>query len=110
MDVRTEEGTGRVEKGKVQARCSPGTSKGPTTHGPAPGGPLVTHILLLQGSRLQEKRSPQPAGRCLLKEETPAGHESLGKCCLPLSGWLHKMRFPPTPAAGTWINKGKTTR
>ena len=76
---------------------------------PAVAGPLAAHELLLQGSRLQ-KRSPQPAGRCLLKEETPAGHESPGKCCLLLSALLHKTHFPPTPAAGTWINKAKATR
>lgn len=96
MDMRTEEGSGSGEKSKVPVWCSPITFKAPTWHRPAPGGPLVTHILLLQGSRLQEKRSPQPAGRCLLKEETPAGHESRGKCCLLLSALLHKMCFPPT--------------
>lgn len=110
MDVRTEEGTRGGEKGKVPVQCSPLPFKAPTQHCPAPGGPLVTHILLLQGSRLQEKWSPQPAGRCLLKEESPAGHKSQGKCCLLLSALLHKTHLPPTPAAGTWINKGKATR
>lgn len=95
MDARTEEGTGGGEKGKVPVRCSPVTFKTPTQHCPAPGGPPVTHILLLQGSRLQEKRSPQPAGRCLLKEETPAGPESRGKTPFAALSLVAQNTFSP---------------
>lgn len=87
----------------------------PYTQGPHPASPHSPRTPryprpVASGSRLQEERSPQPAGRCLLKEETPAGDESQGKCCLPLAALPHKMCFPPTPAAGTWINKGKASR
>lgn len=88
MDVRTEDSTGGEKKGKVPAQCPPVTFKAPTHHHPTPGGLPVTHILLLWGSRLQEQHS-QPAGRCLLKEQTPAGREPQGNCCLLLSALLH---------------------
>lgn len=88
MDVRTEDSTGGEKKGKVPAQCPPVTFKAPTHHHPAPGGLPVTHILLLWGSRLQEQLS-QPAGKCLLKEQTPAGREPQGNCCLLLSALLH---------------------
>lgn len=51
-------------KGEVPAWRSPVAFRAPAQHRPAPGGPLVTHILLLQGGRLQEQCWAQPAGRC----------------------------------------------
>lgn len=53
-----------ASKGEVPARRSPVAFRAPARHRPAPGGPPVTHILLLQGGRLQEQCWAQPAGRC----------------------------------------------
>lgn len=88
MDVRTEDSTGGGKKGKVPAQRPRVAFKTPTQHHPAPGGPPVTHILLLWGSRSQEQLS-QPAGRCSAKEQTPGGREPQGNCCLLLSALLH---------------------